>query len=45
VFLYSALITWLLPRVLYEPLTPRIALVKMVSIAMIVAGGATLALR
>jgi drug/metabolite transporter (DMT)-like permease len=45
VFIYSALITWLLPRVLYEPLSPKVAVVKVASIAMIVGGGATLALR
>jgi drug/metabolite transporter (DMT)-like permease len=45
VFIYSALITWLFPRVMYEPLTPKVAMVKLVSIALIVSGGVTLALR
>ena len=45
VFIYSALITWLFPRVMYEPLTPKVAMVKLVSITLIVSGGVTLALR
>jgi hypothetical protein len=30
---------------MYEPLTPKVAMVKLVSIALIVSGGVTLALR
>ena len=44
VFIYTALLTLLFPKVLYEPLTPKTGLIKLVSIAMIVSGGAMLTL-
>ena len=44
IFIYAVLLSWLIPRFLWEPLNPRILGVKFLAIAMIVGGGSRILL-
>ena len=44
IFIYAVLLSWLTPRFLWEPLSPRILGVKLLAIAMIVGGGSRILL-